>query len=419
MVYGVVFEVGLFCDHVSGRIEHFSCGAQAHVLHGVEHPLVDFVGKFVEIDVVDGLFALHFAEYVDGVAGEHRGELDVLAAFTDGQAHLVGIEEDVGFFELFVDLDVVDVCRIEGTLDEEHRVGRVGDHVDVLVSQLAHDAIDATSAHAHARSDGINVGVEAFDGDFGAFARDAGHGAELNDAVGDFGDFAFEESTKEEGAGARKIDFRVAVCVVDTIDHGADLVALVVEVAGNLLRLGQQEVIFFLVHQQRFVFPRLVDFGRDEIALAILILIIYGVVFELKYLAGQRLSEGEDGAAAEILKFDVFAAVFSHFEVGFDAAGFAQRDLFVGIFHLIVSHDFAAAGDFEVTFVGIHHDGEIFVRAEDFGDDAAEAFFEHAEQSGVIDIFGLVEVSEGLQQTGGFGLFFGHGGVAVIDAREV
>ena len=130
-----------------------------------------------------------------------------------------GLRKTSAFFELFVDLDVVDVCRIEGTLDEEHRVGRVGNHVDVLVSQLAHDAIDATSAHAHARSDWINVGVEAFDGDFGAFARDAGHGTELNDAVGDFGDFAFEESTKKEGAGARKIDFRVAVCVVDAIDQ--------------------------------------------------------------------------------------------------------------------------------------------------------------------------------------------------------
>ena len=106
----------------------------------------------------------------------------------------------------------------------------------------------------------------------------------------------------------------------------------------------------------------------------------------------------------------MLAAVFAHFKVGFDAARFREGDLFVGIFHFIVGYDLTAARDLEVTFVGIDHDGEIFVRAEYFGDDTAEALFEHAEQSGVIDIFGLVEVSEGLQQTGSFGLLFGHGG---------
>ena len=398
MVYGVVFEVGLFGDHVARSIQHFACGAEAHILHGVEHPLVHFVGELVEIDVVDGLFAFDFAENVDGIAGEHRGELDILATFTDGEAHLVGIEEDVGLFEFFVDLNVVDVCRVEGALDEQHGVGRVRDDVDVFVAQLAHDAVDAASAHTHARTDGINVGVEAFDGNFRAFARDACHGAELNDAVGDFGNLPFEQAAQEQRAGARKIDLRVAVGVVDAVDHGADVVALVVEVARDLLVLGQQQVVFLFVYEQGFVFPRLVNFGRDQFSLTILILIIYGVVFELKDLAGQGLAEGQDGAAAEIFKFDVLAAVFAHFKVGFDAAGFRERDLFVGIFHFVVGNDLAAARDLEVAFVGIDHDGEIFVRAEDFGDDAA-----------VIDIFGLVEVSEGLQQTGSFGLLFGHG----------
>ena len=292
MVYGVVFEVGLFSDHISGGIQHFSCGAQPHVLHGVDDPLVYFVREFVEINVVDGLFAFDFAEDVDGIAGEHGGELDILAAFTDGEAHLVGIEEDVGLFEFFVDLNVVDVCRIEGTLDEQHRVGRVGNDVDVLVAQFANDAVDTASAHTYARTDGINVGVEAFDGDFGAFARNASHSTELDDAFCDFGDLAFEQATQEHGAGARKIDLRIAVRVVDAVDHGADVVALVVVVARNLLAFGQQEVVFLFVYEERFVLPRLVNFGRHHLALTILILIIYGVVFELKDLAGQGLAEG-------------------------------------------------------------------------------------------------------------------------------
>ena len=63
----------------------------------VDDPLVYFVREFVEINVVDGLFAFDFAEDVDGIAGEHGGELDILAAFTDGEAHLVGIEEASAF----------------------------------------------------------------------------------------------------------------------------------------------------------------------------------------------------------------------------------------------------------------------------------------------------------------------------------
>ena len=205
---------------------------------------------------------------------------------------MVGIEEDVGLFEFFVDLNVVDVCRIEGTLDEQHRVGRVGNDVDVLVAQFANDTVDTASAHTHARTDGINVGVEAFDGDFRAFARDTRHSTELDDTFGDFGDLAFEQAAQEHGAGARKIDLRIAVRVVDAVNHGADVVALVVVVARNLLAFGQQEVVFLFVYEERFVLPRLINFGRHHLALTILILIIYGVVFELKDLAGQSLAEG-------------------------------------------------------------------------------------------------------------------------------
>ena len=71
MVYGVFFEIGLINNHVAWSIEHFACGAESHLLHGINNPLVDFVREFVEVDVILLLSVFCFAIHIDGVSGEH------------------------------------------------------------------------------------------------------------------------------------------------------------------------------------------------------------------------------------------------------------------------------------------------------------------------------------------------------------
>ena len=125
-----------------------------------------------------------------------------MSSLTDGEAHLVGIEEHIGAFFLFVDDDVVHTCRVERTLDVEHRVGGEGDDVDIFVFEFAHDAADAVTAHAHARTHRVDVGVVAFDRDFGAFARESCHIVEHNHTFCDFWDFATQELSQKHGASA-------------------------------------------------------------------------------------------------------------------------------------------------------------------------------------------------------------------------
>ena len=164
--------------------------------------MVDFVREFVEVDVILLLSVFSFAIHIDGVSGEHRGEFDVLSALTDGEAHLIGVEEHIGAFFFFVDHDVVHACRVERTLDVEHRVGGEGNDVDVFVFEFAHDAADAVTAHAHAGAYGVDVGVVAFHRDFGAFSRESCHIVEHNHAFCDFRDFATQELSQIHGASA-------------------------------------------------------------------------------------------------------------------------------------------------------------------------------------------------------------------------
>ena len=75
--------------------------------------------------------------------------------------------------------------------------------------------MDTRAFHAHACAYGVDTVVVAFYGDFGAFARYAGNGADIDQAVVDFGHLKFEEADEEEVACAADSDLGVVVLVVD------------------------------------------------------------------------------------------------------------------------------------------------------------------------------------------------------------
>ena len=65
-------------------------------------------------------------------------------------------------------------------LYEERGVGGVVDYVDVLVAELAHDAVDTAALDAHACAHGIDALVVALYGNLGALTGDARHGADVD-----------------------------------------------------------------------------------------------------------------------------------------------------------------------------------------------------------------------------------------------
>ncbi len=133
------------------------------------------------------------------------------------------------------------------------------------------------------------------------------------------------------------------------------------EVAGNLLRLGKEEFVALFVEEERFAFPGLIDFCHDYFAHAVLIFIVKRVVFEFKNLAGERLTESQDGTTAEVGEVDFLADVLTHFIGGIDGARVGKAYLLVVVFNSFVFYDHAVAVYFAVALIGVDDNVEIFV----------------------------------------------------------
>ena len=143
VVNGLFLEVGFLYEHVARSVEHSLGGVETNALDRVDDPLVDLVRELVEIDVLVYLALVELAEYVDSIFGKHAGKLDVHTAAADGQRHFFGTEINLCFLVLLVNVDARNLCRTERTLDEELDVCGVVNNVDVLVAQLAYDAVNA------------------------------------------------------------------------------------------------------------------------------------------------------------------------------------------------------------------------------------------------------------------------------------
>ena len=266
--------------------------------------------------------------------------------------------------------------------------------------------MDAAAAHAYTGAYGVDAVVEALHGYLCALAWDACYLANGDDAFGNLGHLGLEQALQEHGACARENDLGVAGAVVHARDDGTRGFALTEEVAGDLLALGQQQLVAFLVEQQHFLVPYLVDLGRDDVAYHVLVLVVEGVVLQLEDARGEGLAQRQYGAAAELREVDGLRHVLAHFVVVGNLACLAQADLHVGVFDLVVLDDGAVAVDFEVALVGVYDDVVVLVRALHFGYDVAEALFEHAHERGAVDVLCLFELCEGVDES--VGLFLCH-----------
>ena len=179
-------------------------------------------------------------------------------------------------------------------------------------------------------------------------------------------------------------------------DDGACGFALAEEVARYHLLTWQEQLVAFLVHEEGLALPGLIDFGADDFALAVLVLVVEGVVLQLHDAACQCLAQLQDGAASELRHVNALADFFAYLIVVFYLLCFAQGYFLVLVGHFSVRHDDAVVVDFEVTLVGVDDDVVVLVGAVHLGDDAAEAFFEHTYQRRPVDVVLFLEVGENL-----------------------
>ena len=122
------------------------------------------------------------------------------------------------------------------------------------------------SLYAYACAYRIDTVVVAFYGDFGAFARYACYGADIDQAVVYFRYLKLEQTDEEEIVCTAYGNLGVVVFVVYIGDHGAYCLALAEEVAGDSLALGEKKLVLFVVEKKGLAAPCLIDFAGNKLA---------------------------------------------------------------------------------------------------------------------------------------------------------
>ena len=134
---------------------------------------------------------------------------------------------------------LLDFGRLQRVGNQHFEVVVPADDVDPLAGQLVDNVLDAVAAHADARADAIDARIAAGDGHLRAVARLAGHRADLNHAVGDFGNFLLEQPLHELRPGAAQDHLHAAARLAD-FEHGRPHALVdMVRLAGNLLAARQ------------------------------------------------------------------------------------------------------------------------------------------------------------------------------------
>ena len=383
-------EVGAGGDFLDGKLQHALGGVAPDVLEGLDDPRFDFVGELREGDIL----LLDLAVDVDVVTGEHLGKADVQTPLADGQRHLVGLEVDGGGLLLLVEDDGRNLGGVQRTLNHQLRVGREVDDVDVLVAQLLDDGIDARTLHADACTDGVDAVVVGFDRDLGPLAGDADDFLDGDQTVGNLGNLLLEQTFEELAGCAREDDAGLVVVHLDRLDDGFDGVALAIEIVGNLLAFGENQLVLVVVENQHLLFPDLVNLAGDDFADFLGILLVKVGLFEVEDARSEVLPERQDGTAPERRELDFIGILVADLVGGVDGLDLRNGDLRIGILDGSVLDDRAVAPDFEVALLGVDDDVEILVALVLLLQGVAEDVLQHADHGGLVDVLQLLELGE-------------------------
>ena len=189
--------------------------------------------------LLDHLVELLGGHDLDVPADELGGQPDILAAAADGQRELILADQDDRPAQQLAEHDLVDLGRLQGVGNQDLERLVPADDVDPLAAELVDDVLDPGAADAHARPDGVDLGVDRGDRHLRPIARLARQGPDRDDLVGDLGDLQLEEPADEVGMGAAEDDLDPLADLADVEDDRADPLVGVVALAGDLLAAGE------------------------------------------------------------------------------------------------------------------------------------------------------------------------------------
>ena len=119
MCDGVFLQVGLL-QFLRRCLEHCLGGYESDVLQLIDYPAVDFICKFIKINIL--LVIFYIAINIDCLACKGRSKLDIKALLADCEAHLLGVQKYFCLPGLFVELDGIDLCGRKCSLYIEFRI---------------------------------------------------------------------------------------------------------------------------------------------------------------------------------------------------------------------------------------------------------------------------------------------------------
>src|SRR5690606_23914784 len=170
--------------------------------------------------------------------------------------------------------------------------------------QFGGHGLDAATAVTDAGADGVDVGVVRRHGDLRALAGLAGHGLDLDGAVGDLGDLLTHEELEQLGRGARHQDRRTPGRELDLLEVDLDAHADGVALAVDLLLRRHYRLTSTEVDEDVAL---VVDAGDDaghDVACAILVLLEDDLALGFADLLRDHLFGGLYGDAGEAFGVD-------------------------------------------------------------------------------------------------------------------
>ena len=158
-----------------------------------------------------------------------------------------------------------------------------------------------------------------------------------------------------------------------------------------MLCFRQEQFVAFLIKQEDFFFPDLVDLGSDYRADHFRIFGIEAVFLQLQNLGGQCLSQVEDSPTAELQEIHLVSHVLANLIRFIYLLSLAERDLAVRVGDFVIGDDFPVPIYLKVPFIRVYDNIIVVIRAEHFGNHASERFLQHTDHCRAVNVLKVFE----------------------------
>ena len=304
-------------------------------------------------------------------------------------------------------MDRGDLCGAQRALDIEGCIRRIVDHVDILVAQLTHDAMNTRALHTHTSAHRVDAVIIRLHGHLRPLTRDACDALDRDQAIVDLRYLQLKEALQEHLIRTREDDLRVVVQVIHPQDDRTYGISLAIVIRRDLLRFRQQQLVALVIQQQHLLLPYLIHLSGNDMIDLVLIFSVKTIFLQLKYLRGQCLTQVQDRTTAEICKMHLIGHLFTHLTVRINRACLRQGQLQVRILQFVISYDLTVSPDLEITLLRVDDHIVILIRAKHLGDHVTERIFQNVNHRLFVDIFQFLELSKRIDHADCF-RFLGH-----------